>query len=101
MPRPASRLAQELLWELLDHIDNKVPSVEMIPGAANGTAACGVPGSGLGDAKRAVSFFQPLEPRDSCPGSADYDELCRYLPQQDDAEATDALHRVTPYMGIL
>lgn len=40
--------------------------VELIPGAANGTAACGVPGSGLGDAKRAACFFQPFGARDSC-----------------------------------
>lgn len=68
----------------------------MIPGAANGMAACGVPGSGLGDAKRAVSFIQPFRTADSWPGSADDDELYRHLPQQGDAEATAALRRVTP-----
>ena len=65
-------------------------------------AAGGVPGSGLGDAKRAASFLQPFVARDSCCEGADdddddaNDELYRYLPQQGDAEATDALHRVTP-----
>lgn len=72
----------------------------MIPGATNGMAACGVPGSGLGDAKRAVSFFQPFVARDSCLGSAD-DELYRHLSQQSDAAATDALRRVTFWMGML
>lgn len=75
--------------------------VEMIPGAANGTAACGVPGSGLGDTKRAVSFFQPFGARDSCPASADDDELYRHIAQQGDAGATAAHCRVTPSMGIL
>ena len=82
---------------LRNHVDSKVPCVEMIPGAANGIAACGVPGSGLRDAKRAVSFFQPLESRDSCPASADDDdEVYRHLPQQGNAETTAALRRVTP-----
>ena len=62
-------------------------------------AAGGVPGSGLGDAKRAASFLQPFVARDSCSEGADDDadgELYRYLPQQGDAEATDAPHRVMP-----
>ena len=63
----------------------------MIPGAANGTAACGVPGSGLGDTKRAVSFLQPFGGRESCPRSAGDDELYRHRPQQGDAEATAAV----------
>ena len=58
-------------------------------------AAGDEPGSGLGDAKRAVSFFHSSVARDSCPGSADDDELYRHSPQQGDAEATGALHRVT------
>jgi hypothetical protein len=73
----------------------------MIPGAANEPAACGVPGSGLGDTKRAVSFFQPFGARDSCPGGADDDELYRHLPQQGDAGATAALRRVTASTGVL
>ena len=66
-------------------------------------AAGGVPGSGLGDAKRAASFLQPFDARDSCCEGADDDddddaddELYCYLSQQGDAEATNALHRVTP-----
>lgn len=62
------------------------------------------PGSGLGDAKRAASFFQPSVARDSCRRSAgaDDDKLDRKLPQQGAAEATAALRCAAsvPIQGV-
>lgn len=76
----------------------------LLPEAANGMAACGVPRSGLGDAKRAASFFQPSVARDSCRRSADDDKLgcnlaaARQRKLQRLPPLLAALHRVTPWM---